>query len=138
MEYRMANKVVSPTHFRLITALRAIGPYLRESESQDGKYLFDCLSVCVDDKKSPELREFWGWWMELDSSREEDVVNGFVAKFQVGKYDTEGNWQTVSVPKKFKVEVARTQEEFLKKLSKVLEERFALEFTLHDESEEFV
>lgn len=134
----MTNKVVSPTHFRLLTALRAIGPYLREPESKEGTYLFDCLSVCVDDKKSPEEREFWGWWMELDSTMTDKVVDSFVAKFQVGMYDKEGNWVAVKVPKKFKQEVARTQEEFLKKLTKVLEERFALEFTLHDESEEFV
>jgi sigma factor-binding protein Crl len=134
----MANTVVSPTHFRLLTALRAIGPYLRESESEEGNYLFDCLSVCVDDKKSPEEREFWGWWMVLDSTVNEKIVESFVAKFKVGMYDKEGQWVTKKLPKKVKPEVARTQEEFLKKLSKVLEERFALEFTIHEESEEFV
>jgi len=138
MEYRMANTVVSPTHFRLLTALRAIGPYLRESESQKGTYLFDCLSVCVDDKKSPEDREFWGWWMELDSTMTGKVVDNFVAKFQVGMYDKEGHWVTTKVPEKFKQEVARTQDEFLQKLNKVLEDRFALQLDLHDESEECV
>ena len=134
----MVNKVVSPTHFRLLTALRAIGPYLRESESKEDSYLFDCLSVCVDDKQSPEMREFWGWWMELKASKVDDGVDGFVAKFKMGMYDTEGNWQAVQLPESVISEVTRTQQEFLKKLSKVLEERFALSFTLHEESVEFV
>ena len=134
----MVNNVVSPTHFRLLTALRAIGPYLRESESAENSYLFDCLSVCVDDKQSPEMREFWGWWMELGASKVDDAVDGFVAKFKMGMYDTDGNWQTVELPKSVIPEVTRTQQEFLKKLSKVLEERFALSFVLHEESVEFV
>ncbi|WP_413285010.1 sigma factor-binding protein Crl [Vibrio sp. MA40-2] len=134
----MVNKVVSPTHFRLLTALRAIGPYLREFESKEDSYLFDCLSVCVDDKQSPEMREFWGWWMELDASKNDGVVDGFVAKFKMGKYDTEGHWQVVDLSESVMAEITRTQEDFLIKLSKVLEERFALSLSLHEESVEFV
>ncbi|MDV7104996.1 sigma factor-binding protein Crl [Vibrio sp. TH_r3] len=134
----MVNKVVSPTHFRLLTALRAIGPYLRESESTENSYLFDCLSVCVDDKQSPEMREFWGWWMELDTSKVDDAVDGFIAKFKMGMYDTDGNWQTVELPESAIPEVTRTQQEFLKKLHKVLEERFDLSFILHEQSVEFI
>lgn len=59
----MSEPTKSPTHYRLLSTLRAIGPYLRESQSTDGMYIFDCLSVCVNDKKSPEQREFWGWWL---------------------------------------------------------------------------
>lgn len=50
----MSDTKKSPTHYRLLSTLRAIGPYLRESQCVDGSYLFDCLSVCVNDKKSPE------------------------------------------------------------------------------------
>ena len=50
----MTGEKKTPTHFRLLTTLRAIGPYLREVQSSEGAYLFDCLSVCVNDKKSPE------------------------------------------------------------------------------------
>ncbi len=134
----MTSEAVSPTHFKLLLALKAIGPYLREPESQEGMYFFDCLSVCVDDKQPPEEREFWGWWMELESIITDDKVTGFVAKFQVGLYDLDGKWQVKALPEKAKPEVIRTQEEFLKKLSKMLDERFALGFTLHEESEEFV
>lgn len=128
----MTEVAASPTHFRLLSALRAIGPYLRESDSKEGNYLFDCLSVCVDDKKSPEEREFWGWWMELEKTRE-----GFVANFFTGIYNQDGNWQDVPVPEKEIKEVTRTQDEFVKKLSKVLKEKFSLSFELHQESEQF-
>ncbi|MFA0544508.1 sigma factor-binding protein Crl, partial [Vibrio sp. 10N.222.52.B7] len=68
-----------------LNVLKAIGPYLREPQSEDGHYIFDCLSVCVNDKKSPEEREFWGWWLELDKSEE-----GFSAKYNTGKYNIDG------------------------------------------------
>ncbi len=132
----MANKAVSPTHFKLLLAFKAIGPYLREPESQEGMYLFDCLSVCVDDKQPPEEREFWGWWMELESTVKDDQITGFVAKFQAGLYDLDGKWQAKELPQKAKSEVIRTQEVFLNKLAKMLDERFTLGFTLHQESEE--
>lgn len=133
----MTEVTASPTHFRLLSALRAIGPYLREKDSQDGRYLFDCLSVCVDDKKSPEEREFWGWWMELESCTEDEVTQSFTAKFEKGLYDFSGCWLQKSIPQAAQKEVARTQDEFMQKLTKVLQERFGLEFSLHEESAEF-
>ncbi len=81
----MSETTQGPTHFRLMSKLKAIGPYLREPQSQEGHYYFDCLSVCVDDKKSPEKREFWGWWMDLES-----IEGGFTAKYHIGKYNKEG------------------------------------------------
>ncbi len=134
----MTEVTANPTHFRLLTALRAIGPYLRENDSQDGNYLFDCLSVCVDDQKSPEEREFWGWWMELESCVREEATQGFTANFEIGLYNQSGCWEKSEVPDNVRGEVFRTQNEFMKKLSKVLEERFGLEFDLHTESAEFV
>lgn len=76
--------------------------------------------------------------MKLESTKSNETIDGFVANFQLGLYDLEGNWQSVDVPSKFKAEVARTQEEFSAKLEKVLKERFELQFTLDEESEAFV
>ncbi|WP_104401947.1 sigma factor-binding protein Crl [Vibrio penaeicida] len=127
----MTENTANPTHFRLLSALKAVGPYLREKESQEGHYLFDCLSVCVSDKKSPEEREFWGWWLEFDKQDE-----GYVANYSLGLYNVEGNWESKAIPKKAQDEVARTMEDFNKKLKKALSERFEIDYELHKESVE--
>ncbi|WP_394247878.1 sigma factor-binding protein Crl [Vibrio profundi] len=129
----MSEVAKNPTHYRLLSALKAIGPYLREPQSEEGHYLFDCLSVCVNDKKSPEEREFWGWWLELDKSED-----GFSAKYNVGKYNLAGDWDSQSLPKKAVAEVNRTQEAFHQKLVDVLSSQFELDVTLDKESVEFV
>lgn len=46
----MSEVTQQPTHYRLLNVLKAIGPYLREPQSEEGHYIFDCLSVCVNDK----------------------------------------------------------------------------------------
>ncbi|GLO60132.1 sigma factor-binding protein Crl [Vibrio sp. MACH09] len=132
----MTELAAAPTHFRLLSALRAIGPYLRESDSREGHYLFDCLSVCVDDKKSPEEREFWGWWMELDAAPATESQNSYIAMFRFGIYNQQGDWVAKTLPKAAQVETARTQTEFIAKLDKVLQERFELKMEIAKESEE--
>lgn len=130
--YIMENSMTdasAPTHYRLITALKAIGPYLREGECEPGTYLFDCLSVCVDDKKSPERREFWGWWLELE--KQDD---NFVANYTLGKYDEKGDWIDTALPKKSQLEVERTLEEFHKKLVSVLSGNYNYTVSLHKNS----
>ncbi len=134
----MTDIASNATHFRLIAALRAIGHYLRETESQEEQYVFDCLSVCVNDKKSPEDREFWGWWMTLDPTYSAENCSGFVATFKAGLYNKDGNWDSVALPKSARDEVIRTQQDFTQKLSKMLDERFGLSFILHENSEEFI
>ncbi|MCY9826568.1 sigma factor-binding protein Crl [Vibrio chagasii] len=129
----MSEVTQEPTHYRLLNVLKAIGPYLREPQSEEGHYIFDCLSVCVNDKKSPEEREFWGWWMELDKSEE-----GYSAKYNIGKYNIEGNWDSLPLPKKAVAEVSRTQEAFHQKLVDELQSKFEISIQLDEESVEFV
>ncbi|EMC0409655.1 sigma factor-binding protein Crl [Vibrio fluvialis] len=129
----MSEVTKSPTHYRLLSAMKAIGPYLREGQCKEWFYLFDCLAFCVNDKKSPEKREFWGWWMELSPTSE-----GFEAKYHIGRYNLAGEWDTDKLPEHALPEVNRTQEEFHKKLEKTLKERFALSLSFHDQSIEFV
>ncbi|MDG3087313.1 sigma factor-binding protein Crl [Vibrio hannami] len=129
----MTEVAASPTHYRLLSALKAIGPYLREPDSSEDSYLFDCLSACVDDKKSPEEREFWGWWMELTVTD-----SRYIACFKTGIYNLEGVWEKTDIPANASAEVTRTQQEFVKKLTAALKDRFDLGFELHPESEEFV
>ncbi len=129
----MSETTKNPTHFRLLAALKAVGPYVREGQCREGFYLFDCLSACVNDKKSPEEREFWGWWLELEQDGE-----SFSAKYQTGLYNLAGEWVTKPVPAKAISEVNRTQDEFHKKLTDALSEKFGLTVELHAESVEFV
>ncbi|MEX0334547.1 sigma factor-binding protein Crl [Vibrio tubiashii] len=129
----MSEQTKSPTHYRLLSTLRAIGPYLRESQSKEDAYLFDCLSVCVNDKKSPEQREFWGWWLELERNGE-----AFEARYRSGLYDSTGDWQEKSLPKKAIEDVTRTQEVFHQKLVDTLNNEFEIAVNMHEESVEFV
>jgi sigma factor-binding protein Crl len=129
----MSEQTKQPTHYRLLSSLKAIGPYLRESLSQDGTYIFDCLSVCVNDKKSPEEREFWGWWLYL-----EQTDQSFEARYSSGLYDSAGEWKEKSLPKKTIQDVTRTQAVFHEKLVKMLEKEFKISVTLHEESHAFV
>ncbi|CAH6931218.1 Sigma factor-binding protein Crl [Vibrio chagasii] len=129
----MSEVTQEPTHYRLLNVLKAIGSYLREPQSEEGHYIFDCLSVCVNDKKSPEEREFWGWWMELDKSEE-----GYSAKYNIGKYNIEGKWDSLPLPKKAVSEVTRTQEAFHQKLVDELQSKFEISIQLDEESVEFV
>ncbi|MFB9217562.1 sigma factor-binding protein Crl [Vibrio sinaloensis] len=129
----MSDTTKTPTHYRLLSVLRAIGPYLRESQSEEGAYLFDCLSVCVDDKKSPEQREFWGWWLEL--KQEGDA---YQARYRIGLYDISGEWQDKKIPKKAVEDVNRTQEAFHLKLVETLQSEFGIQIQMHQESVEFV
>ncbi|SHE86883.1 sigma factor-binding protein Crl [Vibrio gazogenes] len=109
-----------PTYHRLNAAFKLLGPYLREEQYQSGTYQFDCLAVCVDDKKSPEVREFWGWWMSLSHTDEQQ----FEAKYAIGRYDHVGNWVLEEPQPKALAEVHRTQKAFHEKLETLLNDKF--------------
>lgn len=129
----MSDMAKVPTHYRLLTTLKAIGPYLREPQSEEGYYVFDCLSVCVNDKKSPEKREFWGWWLELQKQGEV-----YQARYRKGLYDISGEWQGEALPKNVIDDVNRTQEAFHLKLVETMQSEFAIQIEMHEESVEFV
>ncbi|MFV0576138.1 MAG: sigma factor-binding protein Crl [Vibrio sp.] len=123
------TEVSQPTHNRLISVLKAIGPYLREEKCELDYYFFDCLAVCVDDEKSPEKREFWGWWLQLEKQEQ-----NFIANYQFGLYDDKGKWRDVAIPAAAKVEVEKTLETFHQKLDSVLSEQYQFAISSHAES----
>ncbi|SHO58483.1 sigma factor-binding protein Crl [Vibrio quintilis] len=116
----MSQLVKEPTHHRLNIAFKSLGPYLREEKYHEGVYLFDCLAVCIDDKKSPEHREFWGWWMELKFDH-----NFFEASYAVGRFDLEGKWVDETPEDHVMEEVIRTKNVFHEKLVKMLHDKFS-------------
>lgn len=124
----MPHDVKKPTYHRLMSAFKAVGPYLREEKSESGLFFFDCLSVCVNDQKAPEKREFWGWWAvitEVDEST-------YRASYYYGRYDVEGHWIEESLTSSNKEEVERTREVFHQKLSAMLNKNFSLNLEQHE------
>ncbi|OOE71112.1 sigma factor-binding protein Crl [Salinivibrio kushneri] len=106
---------------RLKTRFTALGPYFREGKSDTERYFFDSLSVCVDAKKDPDAREFWGWWLELTPHSE-----GFEYRYGFGLYDKKGDWVAKSIPREAQEAVDKTLTHFYDKLCALLEDELNL------------
>lgn len=101
---------------RLLKEFISLGPYIRESQCKGNRYFFDCLAVCVSSKPSPEKREFWGWWIDMDADEE-----GFVFHCQTGLFDKLGDWQPKPIKDaEIKKEIDANLQEFLQKLGNYL------------------
>ena len=74
-------------HRQLVKEFMSLGPYLRQEQSEPGRYFFDCLASCLHLNAVPELREFWGWWLVL-----EPCDGGFNCQSEIGLYNKEGVW----------------------------------------------
>lgn len=129
----MTTTTVAPSHNRLLTRFAAIGPYLRNKKSSEDKYFFDSLSVCVDAKKSPEEREFWGWWLELTPNDD-----GYQYVYHFGRYDESGEWISEAIPAKYQEEVVATLSSFYTKITTLLTKDFSLSVSAHQDLQETI
>ncbi|SKA47184.1 sigma factor-binding protein Crl [Enterovibrio nigricans] len=120
----MTDETKSISHGRLMTKFAQLGPYLRQNKSSEQSYFFDCLSACVNAKKTPESREFWGWWMELTPKE-----GGFEYVYAFGKFDTAGEWKEENVPSKSASEVKASLDTFYQKITGFVEGDLSLEIS---------
>ncbi|WP_028023658.1 sigma factor-binding protein Crl [Enterovibrio calviensis] len=120
----MTEETKNISHGRLLTKFAQLGPYLRQKKCSEDGYFFDCLSACVNAKKPPESREFWGWWMKLTPKK-----GGFEYAYTFGKFNTEGEWLEENVPNKCVKEVKASLDTFYQKIAGFIEGDLALEIT---------
>ncbi|MCE2569951.1 sigma factor-binding protein Crl [Motilimonas eburnea] len=111
-----------PAQGRLTKKFTDIGPYFRIGQSDEQKFFFDCLAVCVKINAEPELREFYGWWLELTKTE-----TGFTYHYHYGFYDVAGHWQEQAIPKPHQAEVTRSLQVFFDKVSELVETTFELD-----------
>ncbi len=123
--------MATPTHGRLMMKLAAIGPYLRDKCSQKDRYFFDSLVTCVDAQKSPEEREFWGWWLILDVKD-----SNFTAQYGFGRYDLSAQWQADPLPTTAVEDVEKNLSDFEALLAKGMADNFDIELPKATQADE--
>ena len=81
-----------PSHGRIIKLLTDLGPYFRRLNSTESSYFFDCLEICLDDKKEPDEREFLGWWMIVTKDEHSFEYERFNGRFNLA-----GDWEAATI-----------------------------------------
>jgi len=105
-----------PSHGRIIKLLTDLGPYFRRLNSTESSYFFDCLEICLDDKKEPEEREFLGWWMIVKKNEHSFEYERFN-----GRYNLAGNWEDATIQKNDLQQLDNSFELFIGRLEKLIE-----------------
>jgi len=107
---------LSPSRGRLFKIFTDLGPYFRKLQSTESTFFFDCLEVCIDDKKEPEEREFLGWWLVVTRSDE-----GFSYERFDGQYNLEGDWVPSQINAVEQQSIDDTFETFFERLKSLID-----------------
>jgi len=105
-----------PSRGRLFKLFTDLGPYFRKLQSNDNKFFFDCLEICVDAKEEPENRVFLGWWLLVTRTE-----NTFEYERFNGLYDLQGNWVAAKINKKQMQQLDKSYELFIEKLNHLID-----------------
>lgn len=113
----MASKLpLFPSRGRLFKLFTDLGPYFRKLQSTENTFFFDCLEICVDDKKEPEKREFLGWWLVVTRNE-----NSFDYERLNGLYNEEGDWVVAPMTKKDQTRLDDAFELFIERLKSLID-----------------
>lgn len=107
---------LTPSRGRLFKLFTDLGPYFRKLQSTENSFFFDCLDICVNDKKEPEEREFYGWWLIV--TRDE---NGFDYERFDGIYNLDGDWVVTKISKKDQQTLDTSFELFIERLKALID-----------------
>ena len=116
--------IKGPSRGRLFKLFTDFGPYFRKLKSDEETFFFDCLEICVDDKKEPEERIFLGWWTELTLND-----NTFTYQRFNGLYDIEGNWVSSKITKKEMLQIDQSFNTFIENLTEMIDVEVGYELT---------
>ena len=116
--------IKGPSRGRLFKLFTDFGPYFRKLKSDEETFFFDCLEICVDDKKEPEERIFLGWWAELTRND-----NTFTYQLFNGLYDIEGNWVSSKITKKEMLQIDQSFNTFIENLTEMIDVEVGYELT---------
>lgn len=116
--------IKGPSRGRLFKLFTDFGPFFRKLKSDEKTFFFDCLEICVDDKKEPEERIFLGWWVELTRNG-----NTFTYQRFNGLYDIEGNWVSNKITKKEMLQIDQSFNTFIEKLTEMIDVEVGYELT---------
>lgn len=116
--------IKGPSRGRLFKLFTDFGPYFRKLKSDEETFFFDCLEICVDDKKEPEERTFLGWWTELTLND-----NTFTYQRFNGLYDIEGNWVSSKITKKEMLQIDQSFNTFIENLTEMIDVEVGYELT---------
>lgn len=110
-----SNKT-GPSRGRLFKLFTDLGPYFRKQQSTDSTFFFDCLEICVDDKKEPDQRQFLGWWILLTKSDK-----GFSYERFNGLYNLAGDWVSETIDAEQQTQLDASFELFIVRLASLIE-----------------
>ncbi len=108
--------IKGPSRGRLFKLFTDMGPYFRKLQSDENKFFFDCLEICIDAEEEPENRIFLGWWIIV--TRDD---NKFSYERFNGMYDIEANWVDKKINKKQMKQLDESFEVFITKLTDLID-----------------